>query len=414
MAELGLIYPGGTGFVYPIDVPTEYGKEVAEAFRQGIQGTRYYREYFDDDTLNVPQAVIQEYLNRACLCQLQVPSAPDRPLLLKAFLHGGNAVFAANRRQTFQLFLDIADQTAGSPITQGVFRQLLYFQAADTGPTYRPREALISIYQHWRLYQAREYYAFALNILWNYLCIWGLSNSGDCRPLSSARFWRHLEESLDMDAFADRLDLPCPGLKAESSFQHLLDWLCSLSQTNSEGFDGACTLFSPLHERRLYQLAKESPDDARIAVAGMMIMLCLVYLRFGSSTAQKQQAWREVAWKGSDGRLSLAEFIQAVHRQLQQKTPTVLDVARWLYSDYTILQHQLVARKQITGEHFPFPMGRKTSALLPLAEQYRICGFAFDALRLTLAELGFSGDLSQPQHDLTVDGKRFLEKGDLV
>jgi len=414
MAEIGLIYPGGTGFLYPIDTPTEYGKEVAEAFRQGIQETRYYREYFDDDTPNVPQTVIREYLLRACLCQLQVPSAQDRQLLLKAFLHGGNAALAANRRQTFQLFLDIADQTAGSSITQSVFRQLLYFQAADTGTVYRPRDSLVSMYQHWRLYQAREYYAFALNTHWNYLCVWGLSNRGDCRPLSPRLFWKHLEDCLDFDALADRIGLPRPGLKAGSSFQHLLDWLCSLSQTNSEGFDAACTLLSPLNERRLYLLGKEAPDDPRVAVAGMMILLCLVYLRFGSDAAQKQNAWKEVAWKGADGRLSLAEFIQAVRRQLQHKTSTLLDVTHWLYRNYIILQHQLVAESKSPENTFRFRWEGESLRFYPLPNSVDFMDSRFDALRLTLAELGLCGDLSQPLHNLTADGKRFLEEGDLV
>ncbi len=34
IAELGLIYPGGRGLPYPVDVPTERGKEVAAAFRR--------------------------------------------------------------------------------------------------------------------------------------------------------------------------------------------------------------------------------------------------------------------------------------------------------------------------------------------------------------------------------------------
>jgi hypothetical protein len=60
MAELGLIYPGGTGFPSPVDVPTERGKDVAAAFRQAVQGTAYYRDYFEHDATEVPTTVIQE------------------------------------------------------------------------------------------------------------------------------------------------------------------------------------------------------------------------------------------------------------------------------------------------------------------------------------------------------------------
>src|SRR5579859_4121469 len=49
MVELGLVYPGGPGFPYAIDVPTPRGKEVAAAFREAVQDSAYYRRYFDKD-----------------------------------------------------------------------------------------------------------------------------------------------------------------------------------------------------------------------------------------------------------------------------------------------------------------------------------------------------------------------------
>ena len=113
IAELGLIYPGGSGFPYPVDVPTERGKEVSDTFRKVVQDTVYYRDYFDRDATQVPIDVIREYIRQACLCQLQMPDAPDRPLLLDTFLHGGTKQAAEARRATFRLFLDIADQTQG-------------------------------------------------------------------------------------------------------------------------------------------------------------------------------------------------------------------------------------------------------------------------------------------------------------
>jgi hypothetical protein len=82
MAEVGLIYPGGPGFLYPLDVPSEKGKEVAEAFRQTVSSTRYYRDYFDSDFLRQP-----------------------------------NHHLAAQRRATFCLYLDLASQTQGFALT---------------------------------------------------------------------------------------------------------------------------------------------------------------------------------------------------------------------------------------------------------------------------------------------------------
>src|SRR5437773_5508118 len=118
MTEVGLNYPGAPGFLYPLDVPAEKGKEVAEAFRQAVSSTKYYRDYFDSDAVDVPRDVVVEYIRRACLCQLQLPDAPDRPVLLDAFLHQPNHHVAARRRATFCLYLDIASQTRGYVLTE--------------------------------------------------------------------------------------------------------------------------------------------------------------------------------------------------------------------------------------------------------------------------------------------------------
>lgn len=126
MAEVGLIYPGGRGFPYPVDVPSEFGKEVAESFREIVQPTRYYQQYFDIYK-PVPISVIQEYIHRACLCQLRTSSAFDQAYLLDSFLHHGAASAADARRATFRFFLDIADQTNGSWLNEDDFRQLIYF-----------------------------------------------------------------------------------------------------------------------------------------------------------------------------------------------------------------------------------------------------------------------------------------------
>jgi len=163
IAEMGLVYPGGPRFPYPVDVPTERGKEVAATFRQAVKNTAYYRTFFDKDETHVPINVIREYIHQACLCQLQKPEAPDRPLLLDTFLHGGAGAEA--RRATLRLLLDIADQTQGHAIHEDAFRQLLYFQAAGGEAAYHPQDGVLETYRCWRLYQAREYYAFALNAL---------------------------------------------------------------------------------------------------------------------------------------------------------------------------------------------------------------------------------------------------------
>lgn len=184
IAEMGLLYPGGPGFPYPIDVPSEEGKKLAAAFRSAIKETVYYREYFEQDMALVPYDVVLDYIRSACLCQVQRLDAPDHQIIVEKFCFGGSSDDANARRATLRFFLDLADQTDGHTIDQDEFRQLIYHGAASNGARYRPRNEVLDTYRRWRLYQAREYYAYALNALWYQLCDIGLNMQGDLRPIS--------------------------------------------------------------------------------------------------------------------------------------------------------------------------------------------------------------------------------------
>jgi len=411
IAQLGLVFPGGSGFPYPVDVPTERGKEVAAVFRRAVRDTTYYRDYFDHDAIQVPIDVVREYIRRACLCQLQIPDAPDRPLLLDIFLHGGTQSEA--RRATFRMFLDIAAQTQGYAIDQDAFRQLLYFQSTNHGATYNPQDAVLDTYRKWRLYQAREYYAFALNAMWLHLCDWGLTHSGDMRPVPLSRFWEHLDTVLDFNDLAARLSVPPPGLSSRSGFGSLLDWLQTLIGADQVTFDAACTLAAPIHEHRLYQLAMSNRTAPDVMIAGMVTMLALILLRFGRPDVWFRQEW-EISRMGAEGRLSVDGFVKAVRRRLQGGHIAVGEIVRWLYADYIILQHQLVATSKLPDNTFRF---RREGDRLRFFNLWNSLGFMdsrFDALSRTVHELGLCGDLYQPNHPLTPEGQHLLTKGDLT
>jgi len=410
IAELGLIYPGGPGFPYPVDVPTEHGKEVAAAFRKAVQDTVYYRSYFDTDDTQVPINVIREYIRRACLCQLQVPDAPDRPLLLAVFLHGGAEPTA--RRATFRMFLDVANQTQGHAIEEDAFRQLLYFQSADSGATYTPQDAVLDTYRHWRLYQAREYYTFALNAMWCYLCDWGLAKGGDVRPIPLSHFWQHLDVVLNFDGLAARLSVPGPGLRADSGFQSLLDWLRGLAGADGATFDAACGLNAPIHEHRLYRFALEHRQSPEVMVAGMVTLLALILLRFDQPDLWLRSEW-VISHMGADGRLSVDGFVKTLHRRLQSGHLPIGEVMRWLYADYVILQHQLVATGKLPDNTFRFRREGDRLRFYNLENRLRFMDSRFDALSTTVHELGLCGDFRQPDHPLTPDGHHLLTDGDL-
>ncbi len=411
MAEMELIYPGGPGFPYPIDVPSELGKEVAAAFRKGVKDTTYYREYFDKDATQVPIEVIREYIQRACLCQLKMVDATDHELLLDVFLHHGHNVEA--RRATFRLFLDIAAQTQGYALEQDSFRQLLYFQAAGSGAIYAPEEAILDTYRRWRLYQAREYYGFALNALWYYLCDWGLSQSGGIRPVPFSQFWQHLETTLDFDKLADYLGISRPGLKSIADFRQLLEWLQGLVGSDAAGFDQACGLSQPLQEHRLYWLAWENRQTPELMTAGMITMLALIYLRFGRPELWQQPEWN-ISRMGAEDRLSLDGFVRMLDRVLRAGPITIHEMTRRLYNDYIILQHQMVANSKLPDNTYRFRREGDRLHFYPLDNSLEFMDSRFDALSTTIYELGLCGDLHQPEHPLTPTGERLLDTGDLL
>jgi hypothetical protein len=417
MAELEVIYPGGPGLPYPLDVPSERGRMLAATFREAIQHTTYYREYFSHPAQPVPLAGIIEYLRAACLCQLQCPSAPDRPLLLDIFLHGGDKDAAAVRRATLRMCLEIAEQTNGVIINQEQFRQLLFFRAALGGATYQPCEAVLATFLRWRLYQAREYYAFALNALWYYLCDWGIRQNGDLRPVPIEQFWQHLETLLRFDSIAEllALSLPDPPLGPNSGLTRLLAWLCDLIAASEGDFDDRCTLQSPIHEHILYALAINAHDgsaDIRLLVPAMVIMLALGYLRFGSPGRWLQPEWG-ISRMGADGRLSLDGFVKALRRRLEQRALNLFEFARWIYEEYVILQHQIVATGKLPDNTFRFQREGNQLRFYKLFNSLTFNDSRFDALSTTAHELGLCGDLLLDEHGLTEHGARLLADGDL-
>lgn len=410
MAEMELIYPGGPGFPYPVDVPTELGRQIAKAFRQAVENTTYYQEYFDNDVAQVPIEVIQAYIHRACLCQLQVTNMPDHELMLDIFLHRGSNVEA--RRATFRLLLDIANQTQGYALNQDSFRQLIYFKGSYRGTAYTPTEAVMDAYRHWRLYQAREYYAIGLNALWYHLCNWGLVQQGDIRPIPLSQLWMYLEDALNFDGLADWLEVSRPGLTAHSSFQQLLDWLVGLVEADQANFDQSCTINQPVNEHLLYWLTKEDDQDPAIMVAGMVTMLALIYLRFGRRDLSQQPEW-SISRMGANGRLSLDGFMQMLRRKLRAGSVTILELTRQLYTDYIILQHQLIATGKFPDNTFRFQREGNLLRFYSLSNSLEFMDSRFDALSTTIHELGLCGKLDQPDHPLTAKGNQLLATGDL-
>jgi hypothetical protein len=409
--ELGLIIPGGQGFPLPVDVPDDKGKQMAEAFRQAVKNTRYYRDYFGSDHTTVPKEVILDYIRAACLCQLQPSTAPDRAQVRDVYFHGGAAKSAVARRNTLRLFLDIADQTNGHPVDQDTFRQLLYFGTAANGARYQPVDPVGLWYRKWRLYQTREYYSFALNAFFWHLCDWGVAKNGDLKPLPMAKLWQHIDEVLDFGELAAALGVPDPHLGPDSDVLNLFDWLEGMVGARTPQFDTHASRYIPVHEHRLYELAR----DRRAPVlmnAGMLTLLAMIYLRFEDRDLHMRDEW-QIARMGSDGRLSVDSFIASLRRRSEAGQLTLRDTMRWLYGEYVILQHQIVANGKLPDNTYRFQREGDRLRFFLLDNRLSFMDSRFNAISTTVHELGLCGKLTLSTHSLTDDGKRFLADGDL-
>jgi hypothetical protein len=412
MAELGLIYPSGPGLPHPVDVPSEYGKKVAEAYREAVKDTPYYQKYFDQDAVDVPIEAIREYIHHACLCQLEVKDAPDRTYLLDTFLHRGRAGEPDARRATFRMFLDLADQTQSCALTEDHFRQLIYFQKTTDGIIYTPRATVQEIYLRWRLYQAREYYAFALNALWYYLCEWGLRQGGDVQPIRIQRFWDHLAENLAFERLTHRAGLPPVSLKAGSGFRDLMQWLESVVVQKQMDYLEPYDIDSPLSEHNLYRMTYIDPSSPEVMVTGMIVMLALIGLRLSDPGLRLRPEW-EVSRMGSNGRLSVDRFLKDLEHWMKSGPITILEIAQWIYRRYIIQQHQAVATSKLPDNTFRFQRQGDRLQFHKLPNSLNFMNSRFDSISTTIHELGLCGDLSLPGHHLTEDGNRLLEIGDL-
>ena len=403
MITVGLILPGGPGLPIALDVPTERGEEMAHAFRQAIQQTEYFQRYFELDEGPIPRDVLRAYGEVAGLERLA--GASDHRPLLAVFREGGDG--SAARRETFRFFLDVADQTEGVGLKEDEFRQLVYFGRTPDGASYHPRPETDSVYRQWRMYQMREYYAYALNAMWDYLCQWGLSNSGDLRPLPLDAFWQHLAQAQGFDALESMPNAPECQLHMDSDFQSLLDWLLSTVYADANTFDSICGLDAPVQEHKLVGLTRNRRSDPGVMVFGMLTILALVYLRI-QHLERLSHAEIEIAYMGQDGRLDLVSFVHGLRRRIAGGYTPIQQVLTWLYEDYIILQHTSVATSKLPDNTFRFRREGNRLLYYNLPNSLTFMNSRFDALSTMVNELGLCGRLENATHPLSALGRQWL------
>ena len=184
LVTLGLVIPAGSTLgdeSTPIDlVDRALAREIASAFRTRIEGTEYFRTFMRS-TRPVPEEVLAEYAQHACLCRVR--DATTEQTLLRQALFGDREGIppreTLQRRRAFALFLLLLDRDASvvgdsssSPFRAAIWDSFVERVPADAG------SPLSDALGEWAALVAREALQEALSSIWTDFCRLGLERQG--------------------------------------------------------------------------------------------------------------------------------------------------------------------------------------------------------------------------------------------
>ncbi len=384
---------------------------------------RRAQNWIDRHDERVPHAVVAQYGQHGCLCRLRNKSAHDRPLLVDAFLHRGNPVESAARRETLRLLCELTAQTEKSGVDQAAFRRLIYFGAdygdgETAGPRFVPNDAVERTARRWRLYQAREYFNASINEMWRRQLYWGLNRQGDIYPVPMSEVLASID-NIDFARFAVAVDveLPNEGLTTSSPFKHLLDWVALIGAVSGK-LDDRWDLNAALTEDAIVDwldYGRGSTEAGPECLAAALTLITFVAARLGSPQLPliEPADWFPVV-EGGRERLGIQRFLSDLKTRVAAGA-TIGDIAKWLTVDYVISQHERVATAKLptTGDTFRFRREAGRLRFFPKDAQVGMNDSRFNALATFLFELGWSGYLYEPDHALSVEGETIRIDGDL-
>jgi len=399
------------GFAF--DALTPMGRALAAAYRDAISSTALWRNHLRGDLdESISRDILVDFARRGCLCRLRAAKKHDLPLLQDLFTHAGTPVQSAARRQTLRLLLDLSKTAQEDGISEPTFRELIYFRQVE-GETYQSRPDLAGAARRWRLYQAREYFAFAFNRLLGWLVRRGAHESDEglaAFPLT--RIWKLVDDALDHQAFAKQTRLGNAQVRSSTSASRFSDLLASRVDL-SPGVDEVWPPHDTLDEQALFRWCSNDTDDAETLVA-MLAMVLLIHRRIGTpSRIADLGEDAQLLAEGGNLRIGMTRFFAQLTKRLMAGE-TLSDLARWLIHDFIIVQHERVATAKLPDDTFRLRRVGDSVRFFPHQEVGAVLNNSrYVALSTTAHELGLVSSLREPQRQLTVTGRRLLEKGDL-
>jgi len=386
------------------------GAALAQAFRDSVSRTAYYRKYFDAE--EVPASVVEEFGNAACLCRLRSGSS-DRKQLVDMFLHGGPGEAANARRTTLRMMLELAAQTDGVGLRQDDFRRLIMYGSSydeetdEETATFEPPSYLHSTARRWRLSQLRELFNWSLNGMWSCVTEWGLARDGDIFAVPT----KSLEQELRRVTFSG---LPGLRIRAADPIGRLIEHCRSLASM-TETLDGRWELWTDLTEDYLFGIHRTGDLEFADALACLLALyvICLARLLNPDLPASVGSVdWAPVR-EGGLRRISMQAALDQLRRDERAQLP-VRDVLRRILAEQVVAQHERVALAKLPEDTFRF---RQEGARLRFFDQptaFQRNDSRFNALSTTCAELGWSGFFDDDDHPLSSEGDHIRVAGDLL
>jgi hypothetical protein len=410
ISQLGLTLLGRDTAQFQCDAPTEAGRNLGLAVREWVSSTRYYQTYFNDVETSVPVAVIAEYAELICLCRLT--DGPDHPLVQQAFLHGGEAAEADIRRMSLRFVCDLSDQTAAQTVSQWNFRQLVYYRSDDKGRSYQPSQPdLVPVARRWRLYQHREFVAWAYNRWLQQVSLRGLSMDGDRVPVQLSKVVASVDDA-DFASLASALGIDDPHITASQPLHSLLAWVRTAGRVAGD-LDDRWDLTAPLSEARLVDHLWNLEQFGDDVTAAILALLALSAVRLWPREYEIRYAkdWALVR-AGGTHRLSVQRLLNDM-RDHARRNSSIGDTGRWFLEYYIIRQHHRVALGKLPDDTFRlrFDAGRVRFVDEPVAVEMN--DPRYRALSISATELGWTQPLDAPQHYLSEVGRLLITTGDL-
>jgi hypothetical protein len=397
------------GFLY--DALTPSGRALASAYRDAISSTALWRDYLDGELARqIPREVLVEFARKGCLCQLRKAVQQDLPLLQDLFTHSGRPEEARARTLTLRLILDLSRSAQEAAISQSEFRQLIYFRSLGD-EIYCPRADLVETARQWRLYQAREYFAYAFNRLFGWVVRRGLQESDDgLIAIPSVKVWEMVDDALNNNNFPAATGLGRVPLRSSTPAAEFAQMLVQQLGVES-GVDDAWSRHDSLDENALFEWCSNETDDPETLVA-MIALLLIIHRRVGTpGRLADLRADAAIMSEGGSLRIGMTRFFTELNRRLMSGQ-SLSDIARWLIHDLIIVQHERVATTKLPDDTYRLRRIGDTVQFFPKEAPAGLNDSRFLALSTIAHELGLVSNLRQNQRQLTPSGRRLLERGD--